>query len=80
MAAQGNLWSEGDAIWGSSAGNLGTQVVHHDCRIIQQADIDALLCHPLLDALTQRIVALHGYPAAQGLPCHWAHLGPCGHR
>ena len=76
--ARRHPWGEGNAVWGNSAGDSGTQVVHHDCCVFQQADVDALLCDPLLDALTQRIVALHGNPAAQGLACHWAHLRPCG--
>ena len=47
----GIFGERGDAGWGGSAGNPGTQVVHHDCCVLQQADVDALLCDPLLDAL-----------------------------
>lgn len=78
MVASGGLQHRpgGRATWGGSAGNLSTEVVHHDGGVLQQADADALLRHP---ALAQGLVALHGHPAAQGLPRHRAHLGACKH-
>ena len=66
-------------MYNKSAYDLSAQIVHHDCCIFQQLDVDALLLNPLLDAVAQGVVALHGHPPAQWLPCHWAHLRACGH-